>query len=547
MRIATKLTLVLILAVAVVVAGFGYLRIRQERHHLTAQLRQEVTVLANAIRLVVEHALRDRRPDDIRELLAEIVKDPILVDRIRIFDTRLDETAAASTDTAAVTVVPQVELEAAVRRGAATVRYLDAPTRPVVYAVLPLRNRQGAIVGALEVVHVAARVQRQLREAQHDLALRLSLLSLTIALAIWLTVRISIRRPILALVRAALAVGHGRFGQRIALRRRDEIGQLASAFNRMAEDLQAAQERTQTEAQARLDLERRLQQEQKLATLGRLASEVAHEIGTPLNIISGRTESIRKGLPPDHPIVRHAATVLRQVERIGAIVRQLFDYARPRRPALTAVAAAPVLGRVADLLEPLARRRQIRLTAESSGVTTPLLADPDLLQQALLNLVTNALDATAPGGRIRLAVSDDAQGEASGPAAADDRPRIRRGQAATPCLTLEVADTGCGIAPDRLEKIFEPFFSTKERRGGTGLGMPIVEDIVRTHHGAIEIASAEGRGTTVRLRWPVADPTSPPGGTDDPGRSPTESEPGALDAATSDGRIPVAPGAGGGA
>jgi signal transduction histidine kinase len=546
MRIATKLTLILILAVAAVLAGFGYLRIRQERHHLTAQLQQEVMVLTKAIRLVVEHALRDRRPEDIRELLAEIVKDPNPVDRIRIFNNRLEETGVASTDAAAIAVVPQAELEKAVRGGTMTVRYLDAPPRPVVYAVLPLKNRQGAIVGGLEVVHVATRVERQMREAAKDLALRLSLLSLTIALAIWVTVRISIRRPIRALVRAALALGRGHLEQRTTLRRRDEIGQLASAFNRMAEDLQAAQERTQTEAQARLDLERRLQQEQKLATLGRLASEVAHEIGTPLNIVSGRTEAIRKGLPPDHPIVRHAATVLRQVERISAIIRQLFEYARPRRPAVRPVAVEPVLDRVVDLLEPLARRRQIRLTADPSNTTAPVLADPDQLQQVLLNLVTNALDATAPGGHIRLVVADEEQG--STPETSDARPRISRGQAAKPFVTLEVADTGCGIPQDRLEKIFEPFFSTKERRGGTGLGMPIVEDIVRSHRGAIEIESAAGRGTTVRLSWPAVDRHAPHPDDDGPRRSDnTMSPPEAEDATAGDGRIALGPEAKGGA
>jgi signal transduction histidine kinase len=351
-------------------------------------------------------------------------------------------------------------------------------------------------------------------------------LSLTIALAIWVTVRISIRRPIRALVRAALALGRGHLEQRTTLRRRDEIGQLASAFNRMAEDLQAAQERTQTEAQARLDLERRLQQEQKLATLGRLASEVAHEIGTPLNIVSGRTEAIRKGLPPDHPIVRHAATVLRQVERISAIIRQL--------------------DRVVDLLEPLARRRQIRLTADPSNTTAPVLADPDQLQQVLLNLVTNALDATAPGGHIRLVVADEEQG--STPETSDARPRISRGQAAKPFVTLEVADTGCGIPQDRLEKIFEPFFSTKERRGGTGLGMPIVEDIVRSHRGAIEIESAAGRGTTVRLSWPAVDRHAPHPDDDGPRRSDnTMSPPEAEDATAGDGRIALGPEAKGGA
>jgi signal transduction histidine kinase len=128
----------------------------------------------------------------------------------------------------------------------------------------------------------------------------------------------------------------------------------------------------------------------------------------------------------------------------------------------------------------------------------PLLADPDQLQQVLLNLVTNSLDATRPGGEIRLAASR------SDPETPDPRPRVSRGRPEAPYLTLIVSDTGSGMSRNHLEQIFEPFFSTKERRGGTGLGIPIAEDIVRSHRGAIEVRSAEGGGTTVLLRWPIA-------------------------------------------
>jgi signal transduction histidine kinase len=502
MRIATKLTLVLLLTVSAVLAAFGYIRMQQERARLTEELQQEVVILTNAIRLIVEHALRDRRPEDIRQLLAEIVRDPHPVDRIRIFDTRLAETGSASIEPAVTTDVPRSVWERALQDGTPQARYLDIPGRPVVYVVLPLKDLRGRIIGGLEVVHLATRVRRLIREATHELILRMGLLSLTIAIVIWLTVRVSIRRPVRALVRAALAVGRGNLDERIPLRRRDEIGQLASAFNRMADELQAAQERTRSEAQARLELERQLQQEQKLSAVGRLASEIAHEIGTPLNIISGRTEVIRKGLPVDHPLHRHIATVLHQVERITGIIRQLLGYARPRQPKIAPLSVEPVLHRVVDLLEPLARRHQVRLAAQVPPALPPIQADPDLIQQVLLNLVTNALDATPAGGQVRLSASaDPSDGDSS---AAESRPRISRGVAATPYITLQVADTGCGIPSERLEKIFEPFFSTKERRGGTGLGMPIVEDIVRAHRGAIDIESVERLGTTVRLRWPAA-------------------------------------------
>jgi len=501
MRIATKLTLLLLLAVAVVMAAFGYIRVRQERQRLIDEFQQEVLLLANSIKLTVEHALRDRRPQDIQELLTEMVREPNPVDRIRIFDRTLEDINSAMTDVAATTLVPQAELEQVLKSGKTIVRYLDAPSRPAAYAILALKSRRGATIGVLEVVHVATRVRRQLQDATREQVLRLSLLSLTIALVIWLTVRISIRRPVGQLVRTALAIGDGDLSRRLTLRRRDEVGQLASAFNRMAENLQAAQARSAAEAQARLELERQVQQAEKLAAVGRLASEVAHEVGTPLNIVSGRAEFIQKSLPPDHPLSRHVVTILRQIERISGIIRQLLEYARPRRPAVHPVAVGPILTRTVELLEPLAHQRQVTVEAQVPDDLPPLLAEPDHLQQVLLNLVTNALDAIPPGGHVGLAASQ------ADPETTDARPHIERGRPEGPFLTLEVSDTGRGMPRDQLEQIFEPFFSTKERRGGTGLGLAIVEDIVRAHRAAIEVQSAEGAGTTVLLRWPTASPT----------------------------------------
>ncbi len=502
MRIATKLTIFLLVAVSLVMAGFGYLRMRAERDRLVEEVQQEAVFLTNAVRLAVEHAIRDRRPEDVQRLLTELVRQPSPVDRVRIYNSQLEETGSAGAEAAAESAIPRADVERTVGRRVATIRYVDSPPRPVVYVLVPLTRPGGDIIGALAVVQAATRIGRQVREVAHDLATRLSLLSLTIFLVIWLTVRASIRRPLRALVRAALALGRGQLTERITLRRRDEIGQLASAFNRMAAELQTARERTQTEAAGRLDAERQLQQAQKLAALGRLASEVAHEIGTPLSIISGRTEVIRKKLPPDHPLARDAGTVLRQVERISGVLRQLLDHARPRRLTPQPLSVGSVFHRVVDLLEPLAGQRRVTLVAEVPAALPPILADAEQVQQVLLNLVTNALDATPAGGRVRLAAG--AVESSAIPPSAGDRLRVSRGRFPRPGVTLRVEDTGCGIPPDRLEKIFEPFFSTKERAGGTGLGMAIVEDIVRAHGAAIEIESAEGRGTTVWLRWPTA-------------------------------------------
>ncbi len=504
MRISTKLTLRLVAVLVVLLAGFAYFGVRQERVRLIEELEQEALALGGATQFAVEQALRSRKLADTPAILAEMAPSPHLVDSVRIFDGRLVDVSGATAEVAGAPRVPDAELKQVLHTGATLFRFQGAQPHPAVYVLLPLHSRGAAVEGILEVVVGADRIQRQLRDVGRDLALRTGALGLAIVLVIWLAVGISVRRPLEALVRAALRLRQDKPVQRIPIRGEDEIGQLASTFNRMAERLEAAHGEIRAGGLARLELERQVHEAQKLAAVGRLASEVAHEIGTPLNIISGRTERIQKGLQAVQAVLGDADTILGQIGRIGGILRRLLEYARPRRANIRPIQVGPVLARTIELLEPPAREREVAVQAHIPQDLPPPLADPDQLQQVLLNLMTNALDATPPGGRVDVGATQDASASIPGasPTGKDDRPRVSRGQAGEPYLTLVVADTGCGIPPQRLEQIFEPFFSTKERRGGTGLGMPIVEDILLTHHGAIEVRSREGAGTAVLLRWP---------------------------------------------
>ena len=504
MRISTKLTLRLVAMVAVLLAGFGYIGVQQERARLIEELEQEALVLGNAMQFAVEQALRDHKLGDIRAILAEMAPAPNLVDSIRVFDQHLVDVSGTTAEVVGTPPAPQAELKQVLNTGKVLFRFQGDQPHRAVYVLLPLRSQRASTDAVLEVVLGADRIQRQLQEVTRGLALRTSVLVLMIALVTWLAVGVSIRRPLGALLRAALRLVQDKPEQRIHIGGQGEIGQLASAFNRMAERLQAAHGEILAGGQARLELERQVHEAQKLAAVGRLASEVAHEIGTPLNIISGRTERIQKGLQAVQGVLGDADTILSQIGRISGILRRLLEYARPRRANIRPIAVGPVLVKTIELLEPLARERQVAVQAHVPEELPLLLADPDQLQQVFLNLVTNALDATPPGGRVDVSVGQHGSGLTPGttPETADTRPRASRGQADAPYLTLAVADTGSGIPPQRLEQIFEPFFSTKERRGGTGLGMPIVEDILLTHHGAIEVRSAEGAGTTVLLRWP---------------------------------------------
>jgi two-component system, NtrC family, sensor histidine kinase HydH len=244
-------------------------------------------------------------------------------------------------------------------------------------------------------------------------------------------------------------------------------------------------------------LERNLQRAEKLATIGTLAAGVAHEVGTPLGIISGRAESLLARLGDGDEAAKKALTsIVSQVEKVSTTIRQLLDFARARPVERVDVAARDVLANAAALLEHRFRQKKVTLTVDAPPSLPPLAADPGQLEQVIVNLLVNACDACAEGGHVgarAIAVGGAVKGAVEG---AD-------GNAAGRVVEIEIHDDGCGIAPENLPSVLDPFFTTKKRGQGTGLGLTIVDDIVKNHDGTLAIESAPGRGTTVRVRLPA--------------------------------------------
>ncbi|MGE5848997.1 MAG: sensor histidine kinase, partial [Candidatus Methylomirabilota bacterium] len=194
---------------------------------------------------------------------------------------------------------------------------------------------------------------------------------------------------------------------------------------------------------------------------------------------------------------RHLDVILKQAERIKGIIRALLDYTRPRRPNLRPQSIVPTLGRVADLLLDRSRRRGVRIQFDLPAGLPQVQADPEQLQQLFLNLLLNAVDASPQGATIRVKTG-------SAPLLPEEgRAGIVRGKLDRPALTIHVLDAGKGMTAEQLDHVFEPFFSTKGREHGTGLGLPIVEEIVRAHRGEIEMLSIPGQGTEVIVRLPL--------------------------------------------
>jgi signal transduction histidine kinase len=235
---------------------------------------------------------------------------------------------------------------------------------------------------------------------------------------------------------------------------------------------------------ARIAALEQLRHADRLKTVGQLASGVAHELGTPLNVVSGRANMIARGMVEGDAVTDSARIIAEQAARIAAIIRQLLDFSRRRGPSLGPVDLRPIAARTIELLGTLARKRSVTLAVESPAAALSARVDPGQIQQVLTNLVVNGLQAMPEGGTLTIRLD---RRHATPPADV--------GGPSGEFATVTVEDHGAGIAPENLPRVFEPFFTTKEVGEGTGLGLSVAYGIVREHGGWIDVQSVPGQRT----------------------------------------------------
>jgi len=355
--------------------------------------------------------------------------------------------------------------------------------------------REGLGLGDLRGVFVVSAPMASLREAQQEMR-RTFLVTgmgaiLMAALAVFLTIR-SFTQPLDTLAQAALRLGEGELDQRVGIHTDDEVGLLATAFNRMAQSLQGYQDTLEQKVEERSrELEasqKQLMQAGKLASIGELASGVAHELNNPASIILMRANRLFQEIEQRElsTEAREDVQVIeRQVEKISRIVSGLLTFSRRSTSAKREVDYNDVVSRTVLLIEDMARHRGVELELELNPSLPPVEADSAQLEQVMLNLINNALDAMPDGGRISFR-SDLVEEPKGGK-----------------LVCVEVEDTGGGIAEEHLSRVFDPFFTTKEVGQGTGLGLSISYGIMEEHGGAIRVDSRPGEGTCFKLYLPV--------------------------------------------
>jgi signal transduction histidine kinase len=343
---------------------------------------------------------------------------------------------------------------------------------------VPVRDQAGAMLGSIEIAESLGPRDAYVNATLFSTALAIAAMGVIAAASVLLSGIWLIGRPLDQLAAKARRVGAGDLTKPLRLKQQDEIGQLAVEMNAMCERLGAANERAATETAARIQAIEQLRHGDRLITVGKLAAGIAHELGTPLNVVSGRAKMIHRGKAPPEAIADYARVIVEQADRMASIIRQLLDFARRREPNTAPVDLSAVVRAVHTLLDPMAAKHGVALELETSAAL--VMGDGAQLEQVATNLVVNAIHASPDGGRVVL--SSGLESPESPAAGLRGRPFIR------------VRDFGHGMDAETAKHAFEPFFTTKDVGHGAGLGLSVAHGIVEGHGGSIEITTAPGQG-----------------------------------------------------
>jgi two-component system nitrogen regulation sensor histidine kinase NtrY len=336
---------------------------------------------------------------------------------------------------------------------------------------IPLKDAGGAVIAVLTVAISRSgmvEAQQHIRTIAYGIAGAGILLSIVFSL--WIAARVS--RPIEQLARAAEDVAGGNWDVRVPERGRDEVSVLARSFNHMTEELTGQRER--------------LVQSERVAAWRELARRLAHELKNPLFPLQLTVENLARAraLPEaefDEVFRESTATLSAEIANLKTIVARFSDFSKMPKPELERIDAKAVVERVRALYVNAASTKEtkIQIKADVADVPMPLDVDPELLHRALSNLVLNAMDAMPDGGTLTISARPKDAG-----------------------IELRVTDTGEGLTPEECERVFTPYYTSKQH--GTGLGLAIVQSVIADHAGTVMVESRSGSGATFIITLPKA-------------------------------------------
>lgn len=357
-------------------------------------------------------------------------------------------------------------------------------------------RRGGRTIGGITIATSLKPLYQDLRKTQKIILLYILLDTIILAIVgIYLLSRVVVR-PIHKLLRLTAEYKEGDLVPALAQSSRDEIGELTRSLNVMLGRLQDNKKELKEYISSLEEANEELGQAQdeiirseKLASVGRLAAGVAHEIGNPIGIVLGYLELLKRGDTGDEERVDFLIRIEKEISRINIIIRHLLDFSRPSSGKPEKTHAHEIIKRTVEILKPQPMMEDIEILFQFDATEDTLYADPQQLQQVFLNIIMNAGDAHAAATREEGTVEEK-----------NIRIQTEDGDGN---IVLRFEDNGPGIAPEELDRIFDPFYTTKDPGQGTGLGLSVSYRIVESLGGTMSAESNPGAGTALILRLPL--------------------------------------------
>ncbi|MGA7080640.1 MAG: ATP-binding protein [Terriglobales bacterium] len=526
--ISAKLIGSLLAVMVAIFALLGYLNIQLHRQDLEAATLASAERVSGVIKSSAKYYMLRNDREGLYHTMQTIADEPGM-SKVRILDQ--EGRISYSTDAAEVSHVLDKSAEACYgcHNQSQPLARLNRPDRFRIYRsdgqrvlgiITPIENQPSCsnaachahpasqqVLGVLDINLSLASTDAQLKASTTNMLFYTMGAMLMVAVLSWLFVWQEVGEPIKALKRGTERLSAGKLGYQIEVQSQDEVGNLAHSFNNMSRQLQMANAEIVTWAKT---LEDRVEQKtkelnrahdhvlhvEKMASLGKMAAVVAHEVNNPLFGILTYAKLLRKWVgsgQAEHEkredAMQSLDLIASESQRCGALIKNLLSLSRTSPMNVESTDLRGVIDRCLLLVRPQLEQRGIELQLKVAKDLPRVSCDPSQIEQVLIALIMNAIDAMPRGGNLWIECRIDGR-----PTNADDE------------VLLQVRDDGSGIAADILPHIFEPFLTTKESGHGVGLGLAIAHGIVERHNGRIEVESELGRGTAFTITLPVQAP-----------------------------------------
>ncbi len=483
MKLAFKFTAFFLLGMGAVLAVHFYLRVQRELALFDEDFRSDHESMGRDLAAAVLRIWKVSGEASALSFVEEANASKSQIS-IRWIGTGLSENSSAPTNISAR------QLAVLTNDGSVLSELTGTNNKKVLQTYVPVIDN-GQWLGALELSESLADAQEYIQTTIiRQIVATTIIVAVTgfiaLVLGVWF-----VGRPVRLLVARAQRIAGGDFAGRIELRQSDELGDLAVEINTMSEQLAEATRRIAAETAARIEAIEQLRHADRLRTVGQLTSGIAHELGTPLNVVWARAKLIAGDANATPEICNGAKVVVEQSARMTKIIRQLLDFSRPARPKKSKINLIQVMRQTVSLLRPALEGRRVTVEIREPSAEVETMVDVDQMQQVASNLILNASHAMAGGGTVTVSVGER---HAHPPAGVNGDAGV--------FAFFSVRDSGCGIAGDDRARVFEPFYTTKDVGQGTGLGLSISLGIVREHGGWIDVESVVGEGSCFTVYLP---------------------------------------------